>query len=125
MSAPRIVKEATHLPNLNFAEASELAFYGAKVIHPATMVPAVRKVLENGKIDPERVGLVGHSWGAYQTAFLVTHCDLFAAGVAGAPLTNMMSMSMSIYWNTGQTDAHIFHESQGRMDRPFCKDVET
>ncbi|MEM6571337.1 MAG: prolyl oligopeptidase family serine peptidase, partial [Planctomycetota bacterium] len=51
--------------------------------------------------------------------------DLFAAGVAGAPLTNMMSMSMSIYWNSGQTDAWIFHESQGRMDRPFWNDVDT
>ncbi|MDG1050228.1 MAG: prolyl oligopeptidase family serine peptidase, partial [Planctomycetota bacterium] len=89
------------------------------------VVPAVRKVLESGKVDPERVGLVGHSWGAYQTAFIVTQTDLFAAGVAGAPLTNMMSMSMSIYWNSGQTDAYIFHESQGRMDRPFWNDVDT
>lgn len=51
--------------------------------------------------------------------------DLFAAGVAGAPLTNMMSMSMSSYWNSGQTDAYIFHESQGRMDRPSWSDVDT
>ncbi|MEM9801308.1 MAG: prolyl oligopeptidase family serine peptidase [Planctomycetota bacterium] len=89
------------------------------------VIPAVRKVLETGKIDRDRVGLVGHSWGAYQTAFIVTQTDLFAAGVAGAPLTNMMSMSMSIYWNSGQTDAWIFHESQGRMDRPFWDDVDT
>ncbi len=89
------------------------------------VVPAVRKVLDSGMVDPERVGLVGHSWGAYQTAFIVTQTDLFAAGVAGAPLTNMMSMSMSIYWNSGQTDAYIFHESQGRMDRPFWNDVDT
>ena len=71
------------------------------------------------------MGLVGHSWGAYQTAFIVTQTDVFAAGVAGAPLTNMMSMSMSIYWNTGRTDAWIFHESQGRMDQPFWKDADT
>lgn len=89
------------------------------------VVPAVRKVLEDGKVDPERVGLFGHSWGAYQTAFIVTQTDIFAAGVAGAPLTNMMSMSMSIYWNSGGTDAKIFHESQGRMDRPFWNDVDT
>jgi dipeptidyl aminopeptidase/acylaminoacyl peptidase len=89
------------------------------------VVPAVRKVLETGLIDKDRVGLVGHSWGAYQTAFLVTQTDIFAAGVAGAPLTNMMSMSMSIYWNSGQADAYIFHESQGRMDRPFWNDVDT
>ena len=76
-------------------------------------------------MDPKKVGIVGHSWGAYQTAFLVTQTDIFAAGAAGAPLTNMMSMSVSIYWNTGQTNAWIFHESQGRMDRPFWQDVDT
>jgi len=89
------------------------------------VVPAVKKVLERDDVDPARVGLVGHSWGAYQTAFLVTHSDVFAAGVAGAPLTDMISMSMSIYWNSGQTDTWIFHESQGRMDRPFWQDLDT
>ena len=89
------------------------------------VVPAVKQVLATGMVDPARVGLVGHSWGAYQTAFLVTQTDLFAAGVAGAPLTNMMSMAGSIYWNSGQSDGYIFHESQGRMDRPFWQDVDT
>lgn len=40
---PRIVKTARFIKTLSFAEASELAFYGAKVLHPATMIPAVRK----------------------------------------------------------------------------------
>ena len=44
MSAdPRVVKEARSIPALSIAEASELAYYGAKVIHPATMLPAVEK----------------------------------------------------------------------------------
>ena len=44
MSAdPRIVDGARLLEKLSFAEAAELAFYGAKVIHPATIIPAVRK----------------------------------------------------------------------------------
>ncbi len=89
------------------------------------VVPAVEAVLATGMVDPDGVGLVGHSWGAYQTAFIVTQTDLFAAGIAGAPLTNMMSMSMSIYWNSGESDTKIFHESQGRMDRPFWQDVDT
>jgi aspartate kinase len=43
MSAdPRIVPEARSLPRLSFNEMSELAYYGARVIHPSTMVPAVR-----------------------------------------------------------------------------------
>ncbi len=43
MSAdPRIVPDSRSLVRLSFNEMSELAYYGARVIHPATMVPAVR-----------------------------------------------------------------------------------
>ena len=89
------------------------------------VVPAVKAALGIGSIDENRVGLVGHSWGAYQTSFIVTQTDIFAAGVAGAPLTDMMSMSMFVYWNSGGTNARIFWESQGRMNQPFWRDVDT
>lgn len=38
---PRIVEDARLVPTLTFAEASELAYFGAKVLHPATIQPAV------------------------------------------------------------------------------------
>jgi aspartate kinase len=38
---PRIVPEALPIPELSFAEAAELAAFGAKVLHPATIQPAV------------------------------------------------------------------------------------
>ncbi|RCL33186.1 MAG: S9 family peptidase [Verrucomicrobia bacterium] len=88
------------------------------------VVPAVEKVLETGMVDSRRVGLMGHSWGAYQTSFIVTQTDLFSAAVAGAPLTDMMSMSVSVYWNSGGTNARIFAQSQGRMNKPFWQDAE-
>jgi aspartate kinase len=40
---PRIVKNTKVVPQLSFAEASELAYFGAKVLHPATIQPAVAK----------------------------------------------------------------------------------
>jgi dipeptidyl aminopeptidase/acylaminoacyl peptidase len=89
------------------------------------LVPAVERIIEMGLIDPDRVGLVGHSWGGYQTAFTVTQTDVFRAAVAGAPLTNLISMYLSVYWNTGSTDARIFEISQGRMEVPFWEDVES
>ncbi len=88
------------------------------------IVPAVKTVLQRGDIDPQRVGLIGHSWGGYQTAFTVTQTDVFAAAVAGAPLTDLYSMYLSVYWNSGSTDARIFEISQGRMEVPFWKDLD-
>ncbi len=40
---PKIVKNARTLDKISFAEASELAYFGAKVLHPKTILPAVRK----------------------------------------------------------------------------------
>ncbi len=38
---PRIVKEAKTLPEINYSEIAELAYYGAKVLHPKTIRPVV------------------------------------------------------------------------------------
>jgi aspartate kinase len=38
---PRIVPDARSIPELTFTEAAELAWYGAKVLHPDTMSPAI------------------------------------------------------------------------------------
>ena len=38
---PRVVAEARTIPKLSYAEAAELAYFGAKVLHPKTILPAV------------------------------------------------------------------------------------
>jgi aspartate kinase len=40
---PRVVANPRVVPYLSFGEASELAYFGAKVLHPSTIVPAVDK----------------------------------------------------------------------------------
>jgi len=79
------------------------------------VLPALKAAIATGVVDPKRVGIQGHSWGGYQTAFLVTQTTMFAAAVAGAPLTNMVSMYSLIYKNSGSTNQAIFESSQGRF----------
>ncbi|MCL2001164.1 MAG: aspartate kinase, partial [Planctomycetes bacterium] len=51
---PRIVPAADSIPELTFMEASELAWYGAKVLHPATMTPAIAADIPvRGKNTPD------------------------------------------------------------------------
>ncbi|MCG3120671.1 MAG: Bifunctional aspartokinase/homoserine dehydrogenase 1 [bacterium] len=43
---PRIIAEAQTLPELSFREISELAYYGAKVVHPKTIRPVIERGIE-------------------------------------------------------------------------------
>jgi dipeptidyl aminopeptidase/acylaminoacyl peptidase len=43
---------------------------------------AIDAVATMGVVDPKRVGVMGHSYGAFMVANLLAHSDLFAAGIA-------------------------------------------
>ncbi len=63
---PRMVKEAYRIKSMSFDEAAELAYFGAKVLHPATIIPAVRKkipvhVLNSFKPDQEGTCITGEA----------------------------------------------------------------
>lgn len=88
------------------------------------VLPALKAAIATGVVDPRRVGLHGHSWGGYQTSFLITQTEAFRAAVAGAPLTNMISMYSSIYWNTGSANQPIFESSQGRFTGGYWEILE-
>jgi dipeptidyl aminopeptidase/acylaminoacyl peptidase len=88
------------------------------------VVPAVKAAIATGIIDEANVGLWGHSWGGSETGFLVTQTNIFKAAIAGAPLTNMVSMYASVYWNSGGSDAAIFESSQGRFKGNVAENTE-
>jgi aspartate kinase len=56
---PRVVAHARTIPSLSFAEAAELAYFGAKVLHPKTILPAVIRSIPvricNSR-DPDQAG---------------------------------------------------------------------
>jgi aspartate kinase len=58
---PRVVRDATTIPRLSYQEAAELAYFGAKVLHPKTIQPAVEKHIPvricNSRI-PSEIGTI-------------------------------------------------------------------
>ena len=78
---------------------------------------SVQKVIDLGYADPARIGLQGHSWGGYQSSFIVTQTDMFACVVTGAPVTNLVSMYNILYKQTGTVNHGIFEIGQVRMGR--------
>src|SRR5262249_28414408 len=85
---------------------------------------AVKQVLASGMIDPKRVGLVGHSWGGYEASFIPTQTKLFAAAVAGAPITNFLSFFGAVHWTQGMPETSHFETGQARMDVPYWVDMQ-
>ncbi len=79
------------------------------------VIPGVKAAIATGVIDENNIGITGHSWGGYQTSFLITQTNMFKAAAAGAPLTDLVSMYNLIYWNSGSGNMSIFEASQGRF----------
>ena len=71
----------------------------------------VKAVLaKNVGVDPKKLGLMGHSWGGYETAFIVTQTNLFAAANAGA-VTPLCAAAAQLY---------ALYEAQGGGGKVFC-----
>jgi dipeptidyl aminopeptidase/acylaminoacyl peptidase len=61
-------------------------------------IPAVNRAIEMGFADKGRIGVWGHSYGAFGVMALVTHTKAFRAAVANAPFgINMTSPKISEY----------------------------
>ncbi|MFC2158283.1 prolyl oligopeptidase family serine peptidase [Acidobacteriota bacterium] len=88
------------------------------------VLPAVEKVIDLGYADPKHIGLQGHSWGGYQSSFLVTQTDIFACVVTGAPLTNLVSMYNILYKGSGNTNQPLIQFGQGRMGKTPWEDMD-
>jgi dipeptidyl aminopeptidase/acylaminoacyl peptidase len=78
---------------------------------------ATQKVIDLGYADPDHIGLQGHSWGGYQSSFILTQTDMFATVVTGAPPTNLTSFYNNIYGRTGTNHHGIMEIGQVRMGR--------
>lgn len=85
---------------------------------------AVKKVVELGYADPDRIGLQGHSWGGFQTSFIVTQTDMFACVISGAPPTCIEGEFNQVFKSSGNNNHSYYSRSQGRMGTDPWQDHE-
>ncbi len=79
------------------------------------VIPGVTSLIDKGFVDKSRVGMQGHSWGGYQTAYLATRTNLFACAESGAPVANMTSAYGGIRWGTGLSRMFQYEHTQSRL----------
>ena len=89
-----------------------------------SLVPGVEKLIELGIADRQRVGLHGHSWSGYKSAFVVTETDMFAAVVSGAPVSNMTSAYTGIRWQTGLSRQFQYETGQSRIGPSMYENLD-
>lgn len=82
--------------------------------HARAVRPAVRRVVELGIADPDRVGVTGHSYGGYGTLALLVETDLFAAAVVSQGHADMTGM-FGRFQAGGVPSTHWAERGQGRM----------
>jgi dipeptidyl aminopeptidase/acylaminoacyl peptidase len=77
-----------------------------------------------GIVDPERIGIIGHSMGGFDAAFIATHTNgIFAAAVAGAPIIDMVSYYGGHEWSSGIAETDHIETGQARMEVPLYEDL--
>jgi dipeptidyl aminopeptidase/acylaminoacyl peptidase len=97
------------LPDIHFVEGRP----GMSAVK--SLVPAVQKIIDMGIADPDAIGLHGHSWSGYQTAYVVTQTDIFKAAITGAPVSNMTSAYGGIRWGSGLARQFQYETGQSRL----------
>lgn len=75
----------------------------------------IRNLIKMGIADSTALGITGHSWSGYQTAFMVTQTNMFAAAVAGAPVGNMTSAYSGIRLESGMARQFQYEMQQSRI----------
>jgi dipeptidyl aminopeptidase/acylaminoacyl peptidase len=103
------------LPDIRF-EIGTPGFAATK-----SLVPGIQKLIEMGIADEDKLGLHGHSWSGYQTAFMVTQTDIFDAAVSGAPVSNMTSAYSGIRWGSGLARQFQYEKSQSRIGKTLVE----
>lgn len=79
------------------------------------IIPGTLSIIDKGFVDSTKVGIVGHSWGGYQAAYLITQTNLFTCAVPGAPVVNMTSAYGGVRWSTGLVRQAQYEKTQTRI----------
>ena len=119
---PRLVPTAKRIPKLSYIEAMELAYFGAKVLHPRTIEPAMEKgipILVKNTFEPESEGTLitndmemsDNIVKAISTIKNVALINIFGAGMVGVSGT-----AARIFKALGEENVNVILISQGSSE---------
>ena len=85
---------------------------------------AASTVVEMGIADPRRLALMGHSFGGYETNFIITQTNMFATAISGAGVSDTMGHYFNFNTVYKDIDGWRYENQQYRMGFSFFENQE-
>jgi len=123
---PRLVPEARTLPEISYNEAAELAYFGAKVLHPNTLRPvsaANVPVWIRNSFAPDKLGTLITSGGASKgggVKALTAYRDVTLINVGGPGIVGLTDALARSFAATAATRANVLLATQSSSQNDIC-----
>ncbi|MEC4004826.1 prolyl oligopeptidase family serine peptidase [Flavobacterium sp. SUN052] len=88
------------------------------------VLSGTKAVLALVSVDSKRIGLIGHSYGGYETNFIITQTNFFKAAVSGSSVSDLTSGYLSLGLSYAKTDYWRYENEQLRMAVSLFDDWE-
>ena len=119
---PRLVREARVLPTVSYLEAMELSYFGAKVMHPRSIEPAMRKgipIRVKNTFNPSHPGtcITKEKRKARRVVKALTHITGVALiNVNGAQMIGRPGVARAIFTALADREVNVMMISQGSSE---------
>lgn len=124
---PRLVPDAVFLPRISYAEACELAYFGAKVVHPQTMAPAIARdlpIVIRNSFNPEHPGTRIDARGDERSAALAKGLSLVSnlalVNVEGSGMIGVPGTAEAVFSALRAAEVSVVMISQGSSEHSIC-----
>jgi bifunctional aspartokinase / homoserine dehydrogenase 1 len=124
---PRLVPEAFVIPSISYEEAMELSYFGAKVIHPYSMIPAVEKGIPiriKNSLNPSAPGtMIGQSVPgarAHPITGIATIEGISLVNIEGGGMIGIPGIAARIFSALAREGINIIMISQASSEHTIC-----
>ncbi len=122
---PNLVAEARVLPRISYQEAAEMSYFGAKVVHPKTMIPAVVHQIPiriKNTFSPHAPGtLIGSRSGRQPLIKTVTSVrDLALLNIEGNGMVGIPGVASRVFEVLARENINIMMISQSSSEHSIC-----
>jgi aspartate kinase len=128
---PRLVPTARVMREISYSEAGELAYFGAKVLHPKTLRPVAAAripVWIRNSFQPAQIGTkitqTGHP-AAQGVKALTAMANVSLLTIGGPGLVGNIGVAAKVFAAAAQVQANVLFISQASSENDICFIVET